>query len=153
MDTDTGTADSREFERRIDALAEISAFAAAVFGRRGIDLGILPSVQFALEELFTNMVKYGAGSRAPIRIGISAIAGGVEVTMTDRDVPPFDVTLAPDADVTLPVEQRVPGGLGIHLTRRLVDTIEYAYVPERRESRTMFRKTGAGPATAATGKG
>lgn len=152
MDNGPGTADSREFERRIDALAEIVAFAAAVFDRRGIDRSILPSVDFALEELFTNMVKYGAGSRAPIRIGIGPIAGGAEVTMTDRDVPPFDLTLAPDADVTLPLEQRVPGGLGIHLTRRLVDTIEYTYVPERRESRITFRKTGAGRATAATGE-
>jgi len=153
VDNGPGAADSRDFARRIDALAEIFAFAAAVFGRRGVDRSLLPSVEFALEELFTNMVKYGAGSRAKIRIGIGTIAGGVEVTMTDRNVPPFDLTLAPDADVTLPLEQRVPGGLGIHLTRRLVDTIEYAYEPERRESRITFRKTGAGRATAATGEG
>ena len=146
-------ADACHFERRIGELPGIVAFTAEVFERRGIDRGLLPAVDFAMEEVFTNMVKYGAGSSAPIWIEIKAVADGVEVTLADRDVPPFDVTQAPDADVTLPLEQRVPGGLGLHLTRRLVDAIEYTYVPERRESRITFRKTSADRVTAATGKG
>jgi serine/threonine-protein kinase RsbW len=146
-------ADSRCFERKLDALPDVVGFTGEVFDRRGIDRALLPAVDFAIEELFTNMVKYGAGSTAPIVIAIVAIAGGAEVTLTDRDSPPFDVTQAPDADVTLPIEQRVPGGLGLHLTRRLVDAIEYVYIPERRESRITFRKTDPGRATAATVKG
>ncbi len=140
--TGAPVADSRSFDRGHDALPDIVAFTDEVFDRRGIDSALLPAVDFAIEELFTNMVKYGAGSTAPILIAIAAIAGGVEVTLTDRDVPPFDPACSPDADVTLPIEQRVPGGLGLHLTRRLVDAIEYTYVPERRESRIVFRKTG-----------
>jgi len=141
--------DCRRFERRIDAVAEIVAFTAQVFARRGFDRELLPAVDFAIEELFTNSVKYGAGSMAPVAIGIGGIPGGVQVTLVDTDVPLFDITRAPDADVTLPLDQRVPGGLGLHLTRRLVDDIEYSYSPERRESRIMFRKTNAGRPPAA----
>jgi serine/threonine-protein kinase RsbW len=133
--------DCRSFERRIDVLADIVAFTAEVFARRGFDRSLLPAVDFAIEELFTNSVKYGAGSTSPVTIGINGTDGGVEVVLVDSGVPPFDVTRAPDADLTLPIEQRAPGGLGLHLTRRLVDVLEYAYSPERRESRIMFRKT------------
>ena len=42
---------------------------------------------------------------------------------------------------TLPIEQRAPGGLGLHLIRRLVDSIEYEYSEEARQSRITFRKT------------
>ena len=146
-------AECRFFERRIDALADIVAFTAGFFDRHGIDRGLLPVVDFAVEELFTNMVKYSACSVAPVRIEIVAIDGGVEVMLTDRDVPPFDVTQTPDADVTAPIEQRAPGGLGLHLTRRLVDKIEYAYVPERRESRITFRKTTGCRAAVEDGQG
>ena len=72
------------------------------------------------------------------------VEGGVEVTLTDYDVEPFDVTKAPDVDIDLPVEQRKPGGLGLHLIRRLVDSIEYRYSPEDRQSRITFRKTQKG---------
>ena len=146
-------AGARRFERRIDALPDIVAFTAEIFERRGFDRGLLPAVDFAVEELFTNLVKYGAGTTAPIWIEIAGDAGTVEVTLVDQDVPPFDVTQAPEADVTLPIEKRVPGGLGLHLTRRLVDAIQYTYVPERRESRITFRKSSADRETTATGEG
>jgi anti-sigma regulatory factor (Ser/Thr protein kinase) len=136
--------DCRCFDRRIDALADIVAFTTQVFCRHGYDHSLLLAVEFAIEELFTNAVKYGTGSHAPIAIGIAGVPGGVQVTLVDADVPPFDITQVPDADLTLPLEQRTPGGLGLHLTRRLVDHLEYAYSPERRESRIMFRKTKDG---------
>jgi len=79
-----------------------------------------------------------------VRIDMATVTGGVEVTLTDYDVEPFDVTQAPDADINLPIEQRKPGGLGLHLIRRLVDSIEYEYSKESRQSRITFRKTLAG---------
>jgi phosphoserine phosphatase len=131
----------RYFERRIDALDEIVAFTAGAFGRQHVDPKLLPDVEFAVEELFTNMVKYGGTSAARVRLDIAGIPAGVEVTLTDEDVEPFDVTQAPDADVSLPIGERAPGGLGLHLTRRLVDAVEYDYSEAARRSRITFRKT------------
>ncbi|HEX3631736.1 MAG TPA: SpoIIE family protein phosphatase [Casimicrobiaceae bacterium] len=134
----------RSFERSFDAIEEIFAFTADAFARQEIDAEFLPVVDLAVEELFTNMVKYSTMSSAAVRIDLARIDGGVEVTLTDYDVEPFDVTRAPDADTDLPIEQRKPGGLGLHLIRRLVDSIEYEYSGESRQSRTTFRKTRAG---------
>lgn len=135
---------SRTFGRSFDALPAIFAFTRDEFARQGIDASLLSTVDFAVEELFTNMVKYGKGTEAEVRIALRGLASGVEVTLTDYDVEPFDVTKAPDADVSLPIEQRRPGGLGLHLVRRLVDSVEYEYSRESRESRITLRKTLAG---------
>ena len=134
----------RSFERSFDSIEPIFAFTADAFARQGIDPEFLPVVDLAVEELFTNMVKYSTMSSAAVRIDLARIEGGVEVTLTDYDVEPFDVTQAPDADTELPIEQRKPGGLGLHLIRRLVDSIEYEYSKGSRQSRTTFRKTRAG---------
>jgi anti-sigma regulatory factor (Ser/Thr protein kinase) len=131
----------RAFKRSFDALPEIVAFTAESFARQGIDPSLLPVVDFALEELFTNMVKYSRTSNADVRIEVTGIADGVEVSLTDFDVEPFDVTVAPDADTTLPIEARRPGGLGIHLIRRMLDSIDYEYKKDCRQSRITFRKT------------
>jgi serine/threonine-protein kinase RsbW len=51
------------------------------------------------------------------------------------DGPEFDPLAVPDADTTLPLEERPIGGLGITLVRRLMDEAEY----ERREGRNRLR--------------
>src|SRR5438067_13880784 len=135
---------SAAFKRSFASLSEIFALTADTFAREGIDARLLPTVDLALEELFTNMVKYNKASDAAVHVSIVAIAEGVEVTLTDYDVEPFDVTNTPDIDITLPIEQRRPGGVGLHLIRRMVDSIEYDYSTEQRRSRITFRKTVAG---------
>jgi len=145
---------SASFKRSFDSIAEIFAFTAAMFEREGIDKQILPAVDLALEELFTNMVKYSTTTTQPVQVEIVPIASGVEVTLTDYDVEPFDVTKAPDVDITLPIDARHPGGLGLHLIRRLLDSIEYEYTKEVRRSRITFRKMhSGGPHGLATHKG
>ena len=141
-----GAGAARRFPRTIEALPEIFAFTAGFVAGHGVDRKILDTVDFVVEELFTNMVKYGAAADpgTGVRIELRAVAGGVEATLVDSGVEPFDPTLAPDARVDAPLEERRPGGLGIHLSRRLVDSWDYEYVPERRESRIRFRKTLAG---------
>jgi phosphoserine phosphatase len=134
----------RSFERSFDSIEDIFAFTAKTFAEQQIDAELLPVIDLAVEELFTNMVKYSTMSRAAVRIDLAKIDGGVEVALTDYDVEPFDVTKAPDVDIELPIEQRTPGGLGLHLIRRLVDSIEYEYSAKNRQSRTTFRKTRAG---------
>jgi sigma-B regulation protein RsbU (phosphoserine phosphatase) len=137
--------EGRDFPRTFGALQDIVDFTAGFVARNCLDPGLLPTVDLAVEELFTNMVKYSPGGKAEVRIDLKAIAGGMEVTLTDYDVERFDVTKAPDADIHLPIEERRPGGLGLHLIRRLTDAIEYEYTAESRRSRIRFRKTLTGP--------
>jgi phosphoserine phosphatase len=129
------------FARRTDALAGLVAFSAEAFERLAIDSRLLPRVDLAVEELFTNMVKYGPGSGGAVEVRLAAIEGGVEVVLIDRDVEPFDVTRAPDVDIERPIEQREPGGLGLHLVRRMADFVGYEYEPSSRESRITVRFT------------
>jgi len=133
------------FARRIDAIADIFAFTASAFARLRAPDALRTEVDFVLEELFTNIVKYGRGE-APVTIDIVPIPDGVEVRVTEPDADRFDVTRAPPVDVTLPAERRQPGGLGLHLVGRLADSVQYGYSEGERCSRIVFRKTSAAPA-------
>ncbi len=121
----------RKFARSYKSLQPIFDFTAAFFRRNELDPSMNVPVDFVIEELFTNMVKYSTESQADIRIDLRRDGDSIHVTLTDYDVEPFDPTVAPEVAVDLPAEQRVPGGLGIHLVRKLVDSIEYEYADRR----------------------
>ena len=133
----------RAFERRIDAIPALVEFTAGAFAHLGLDPQLLPRVDLAVEELFTNMVKYGRGSDAAVKVRLQAVEGGVDLTLIDRDVEPFDITRAPEVDVRAPIEAREPGGLGLHLIRRMADSVEYEYTAPTRQSRITVRFTSA----------
>ena len=137
---------SRGFPREIDVLEKVFEFTAEVLPDAEVSPALRRSVDFVLEEYFTNIVKYGGGTGA-IRIDIDLSPGGVRVALTEPDANCFDVTRVPPVDTTLPIEQRQPGGLGLHLARRLVDTLRYDYARDARRGRITFT-IGISPATA-----
>ncbi|MEO7743924.1 MAG: SpoIIE family protein phosphatase [Usitatibacter sp.] len=129
------------FRRSFDAIEEIFAFTSSAFAREGIEPEIRSAVDLVLEEIFTNVVKYGRASPTPVRVELTKVLGGVEVTLVEDDAERFDLTRLPEVDTTLPLEQRSPGGLGLHLVRKIVDSLEYRYDDRRRQARITFRKT------------
>jgi|KBSSwiStaDraftv2_1062776.scaffolds.fasta_scaffold15827_4 phosphoserine phosphatase len=131
------------FARTFDSLPALVAFTSAFFARHSVNRALLNTLDLALEELFTNMVKYSPGGAPQVDVDIATVAGGVEVVLTDYDVDFFDVTRVPDADVNLPIEQRRPGGLGLHLIRRMLDSLDYRYSEAERRSQTWFRMNAA----------
>jgi phosphoserine phosphatase RsbU/P len=133
------------FPRRIDALDSIFAFIGRELVRLGVDPSLRQPVELAVEELFTNMVKHARGGGSDVQLSLAPIPGGVEATLVDEGVEPFDPGAAPEVDVDRPLAERKPGGLGLHLVRRIVDSIDYQYDPHRRQSRITFRKTRGGP--------
>lgn len=120
------------------AAAAFDAFAASA----GIDLDVLRSVQVALDEVLSNTVQHGYRGQGQGRIQIAfRLADGVlEVTVQD-DAPPFDPLAAALPDVSAGLAQRPVGGLGILLTRRLMDDVRYERAEGR--NRLTLRKRAA----------
>ena len=96
--------------------------------------GIRFPVHLAMEELFVNMVKYNPDISTDIEVDVSLqVNQEVRVSLVDDGGVEFDVTAARPIDIDAPLEDRIPGGLGIHLIQSLVDTLEYEYQDGRGE--------------------
>ena len=129
----------RSFPRTAACLPDIFAFMNTFFDGAGVGEPARFPAQFAVEELFTNLVKYSRGGTKDISIELARDDGKLIVSLTDFDVEPFDIRDVPDAKIDLELKDRKPGGLGIHLVKRLVDQIDYRYADGR--STTTFFKT------------
>jgi anti-sigma regulatory factor (Ser/Thr protein kinase) len=118
----------RFFKRELEELEEIFQFTEEFFVSRGIDTGLRYAVDLAIDELFTNMVKHNPDEPNDIALEFHRVENGLSVSLTDHERPPFDITReAPEVDIDQPAQERSEGGLGIHLVKEMVDTIDYEY--------------------------
>jgi anti-sigma regulatory factor (Ser/Thr protein kinase) len=129
---------------RIDESARLARRVQA-FGRRlGLTDRRIHAINLALEEIFTNIVSYGfpQGGEHRIRFALSWGAGTVTLRVSDGGTP-FNPIEAPAPDLVCQLENERIGGLGIHLTRHMVERMHY----QRRQQRnrlTMTMRVDAG---------
>ena len=102
----------RSFPREMASLEAIVAFVREFLAREGLGDGAAYELDLVLEELFTNLVKYGRGARGDVEISLECAADGVMAELREFDAEAFDPTLLPEVDVNRPVAERRPGGLG-----------------------------------------
>ncbi len=91
-----------------------------------LDPSVTMSLTLAIEEAVANIMKYAypEGEVGPIEINATINDGSLSFTIKDSGTP-FDPTQVKKADITLSAEERKIGGLGIHLIRNIMDTVEY----------------------------
>lgn len=96
-------------------------------------------IDLAVEEIFTNFVRHNANGAGGIEIRVRRQGDDLEIDIVDRDAEPFDIHRQPD--VNLPLDQRQPGGLGVFLTRKMMDRVGYSY-DNRVATVTLCKKVG-----------
>jgi len=126
----------RKFKRDFSELKNIVKMTESVFQEMGLQPGMRNVVDLATEELFVNMVTYNTESNEDILIEMVPHALGLEVRLTDFDVERFDPTSAAKVDINAPLDERTPGGLGLYLVMKMVDSIHYEY--RNRQSKITF---------------
>ena len=91
-----------------------------------LDPSVTMTLTLAIEEAVANIMKYAypKGEVGPIEINATINDGSLSFTIKDSGTP-FDPTQVKKADITLSAEEREIGGLGIHLIRNIMDTVEY----------------------------
>ena len=117
----------REYRRSFDEIQRIVEDTEQFFSQESIDPSLRLKVDLSIEELFVNMVTYDTETQRDILIEMKAIENGIEVSLTDFDVDPFDPTKPRNVDIDAPLSERNPGGLGLFLVLKMADSIHYHY--------------------------
>jgi len=119
------------------AMRQVDGFVAAFVSEGGIADDEAQRILILLEELLTNLIKYGYPNRsergqAEIVLGLDG--SRLEIEFID-DGCAFDPLAAPLPNPDEPLEARPIGGLGIHLLRSLTNEVHY----ERRNENNITR--------------
>jgi len=116
-----------QLARTFDSIAEIHSTIDGFCRKRSISASSVFAVQLAVEEFFTNLVKYNQGGGETIQFDVDLVGDRLIIQLIDHDVGCFDPALVPPMDVSTPLALRNPGGLGLHLIRSYLDDFTYDY--------------------------
>ena len=89
---------------------------------------LLNQIDLAVEEIFVNIAHYSGAAEATVNCSFDdSVDGGlIELSFIDSGTQ-FNPLEKPDPDLTLSAEEREIGGLGIFLTKKFMDSVEYEF--------------------------
>ena len=131
---------SKIFPAKVDALPSVIEFVEETLEKYQCSMKLQTSICVAIEEVFVNVAHYAyGGGEGDVTLDISIDTDTRVATfrMADKGVP-FDPLQKADPDVTLSAENREIGGLGIFITKKTMDAVDYAY--ENGENLLIMKK-------------
>jgi anti-sigma regulatory factor (Ser/Thr protein kinase) len=123
-------------------LANVTETVDRVGVEAGIPARVVMQLQVVLDEVLSNVIKYAwpDGGSHEFVVGINVRDGGIEITITD-DGRPFNPLVQPPPAPPPPGRRPIPGGVGIHMVRQLVDGFEYVRFDGRNQV-TLTKRYG-----------
>ena len=120
---------NKTFPAKVEALSDVLGFVDETLESYECPMKIQTAVCVAIEEVFVNVAHYAygeGGGNLTLSIGFDTESRKITFRMTDKGVP-FNPLEKADPDITLSVEEREIGGLGIFIAKKTMDTVTYAY--------------------------
>ncbi|MCR4891432.1 MAG: ATP-binding protein [Lachnospiraceae bacterium] len=121
-----GIAEKIEIDAKIENLDQVLGFVDTFLEKCDCPMKVQMQLDIAVEEIFVNIAHYAYDSeigQAEIRIEKEE-SGQIKVTFIDSGKP-FDPLQKEDPDVTLSVDKRPIGGLGIFMVKKSMDDMQY----------------------------
>ena len=84
------------------------------------------SPQLQIERIISNIIMHGYGKEENLGIDVNLnLMGDIMHIVISDDAKPFNPLKIDDPDIDLPIEEREIGGLGVFLTKQVMDKLEY----------------------------
>jgi serine/threonine-protein kinase RsbW/sigma-B regulation protein RsbU (phosphoserine phosphatase) len=127
-------------KNRIDEIARLVEEVDTFGGHAGLSPDLTYRLTLSLDEIVSNVIRHGYSDPGDHVVEVRVtVSGGIVTAVIEDDGHPYDPRESPEPDLSLPVEQRGPGGLGIYLVKQMMDSIDY----QRRDGRNVLTVTAS----------
>ena len=117
---------SLELTNQLSEIGKLTDLLEQLAEAWGLSEDVIFEANLALDEIVSNIIRHGypdsGDHRIIVRIGLEK---GNFIMEVEDDAPEFNPLDAPEPDTSAPLEERAIGGLGIFLTRKLMDNMSY----------------------------
>lgn len=122
---------NKKFKLDVKADLENLSLIADFISKHALELGLddkgIFQLQLAADEVASNIILHGyTHETGPIHLTIWNENDKIILMIEDRGEP-FNPLNARNPDLNTPLEERSPGGLGIHFMKTLTDSVHYEF--------------------------
>ncbi len=119
-------AETITLKNNISEVSRLDSFQDSVYTQLNIEKSLASKLRLAVEEAAVNAIEhaYLPGREGNIEVRMMSDGQLLKVVIVDSGFP-LDPTMVAKADTSLSAKERRPGGLGLLLVRKLMDSINY----------------------------
>ena len=113
----------------VDRMDDVLDFINAELESHDVPMKTIMQIDIAVEELFVNIAHYAYNpdvGEATVAVDVEEAPPCAVIRFIDRGKP-YDPLSREDPDVTLGVDDRQIGGLGIYMVKKSMDEVVYTY--------------------------
>lgn len=113
----------------LENLDQVQKFVEEALIKAGCPEKVRVQVAMAVEEIYVNIADYAYDPEigdVEVQCNLNDDPLQIIIEFQDHGIP-FDPLAQPEADISASAEERSIGGLGIFMTRQLMDQVDYRY--------------------------
>ena len=116
-------------EAKIENIDVVTDFVNTFLEENSCPMKIQMQIDVVIDEIFGNIAYYayesGSGN-ASVQVGMEEAPRKIVLIFSDQGIP-YNPLENKDPDITLNLEEREIGGLGIYMVKKMMDEISYEY--------------------------
>lgn len=118
----------KQFDAQSDGVSKALDFVREAAVHYDVSCAVLTNLMLVVDEVVSNICRHAYPDRnGTYSIAVSRIGEELEITFTNAGIP-FDPNDVPDPDLSVPLEDRPIGGLGVFFLRQLTSRITYEWI-------------------------
>lgn len=116
------------YEKIVDVIPEnqdiLTAFVEGILAPMEGSMKSQMQINIAIDEIYSNIVKFSGATEVTLIVEIRKATMMARLTFIDNGKP-YDPIRQADPDISLPIEEREIGGLGIFIVKKTMDSVSY----------------------------
>ena len=107
-----------------ESISQVQAFLEETLDQAEVAMKLAMKMDIVLDEVYSNIVFYSKATS--VKLECSVNDREIVLQMTDNGIP-YNPLEAKEPDITLAAEEREIGGLGIFITKKMMDEFDYKF--------------------------
>lgn len=125
---------------KVEYLQQVVDFVSDIARQQGINSDKITNMQVVVEEIFVNICRY---SYEDNNLGIQMRCWADDNNFFNIEMidwgQPFNILNSENPDITMDIESRKIGGLGIWIVKNLTDKIKYSRIDDKNVLEVSFK--------------